>query len=57
MGNKRQVNIRYEFNSPLGVPLNGSQSERRRDLNKNDLPPEGTQVAVVYLDDKTYRLL
>lgn len=56
-GNKRQVNIRYEFNSPLGVPLKGSQSQRRSDLNKEDLPFEGLRVAVVYLNDKTYRIL
>ncbi|MBZ0288886.1 MAG: DUF3592 domain-containing protein [Anaerolineae bacterium] len=56
-GNKRQVHIKYEFHSPLGVPLKGSQSQRRRDLEKYDLPPEGTRVAVVYCDDNTYRVL
>jgi hypothetical protein len=56
-GNKRQVTIHYEFHSPLGVPLKGSQSQRRRDLDRQDLPPEGTRVAVVYCDDSTYRML
>jgi uncharacterized protein DUF3592 len=56
VGNKRQVHVQYTFNSPLGVELKGKQSERRRDVQLADVPP-GTKVAVVYHDDKTFRLL
>ena len=56
VGNKRQVHIQYTFNSPLGVELKGKQSERRRDVELAAVPP-GTKVAIVYRDDKTFRIL
>jgi hypothetical protein len=56
VGNKRQLHIQYQFLSPLGTELEGKQSERRRDVQIESIPP-GTKVAVVYHDDKTFRLL
>jgi uncharacterized protein DUF3592 len=56
VGSKRQVHVQYQFLSPLGTELKGKQSERRRDVQLADIPPE-TKVAVVYRDDKTFRLL
>ncbi|MEO8613156.1 MAG: DUF3592 domain-containing protein [Chloroflexota bacterium] len=59
VGGKRQVTVQYTFTSPLltlGEESHGKQSERRRDVQLTDVPP-GTKVAVVYFDDKTFRLL
>jgi hypothetical protein len=56
-GNKRQVYIQYTFNSPYGAELKGKQGERRGDLTKEQLPQEGTKIAVLYHNDSTFRAL
>ncbi len=48
--------IRYQFHSPSGRLLEGTNSARRNDLRR-DLPPTGTEVCVIYVNDKLYRML
>lgn len=51
------VNVQYRFHSPAGVEVTGQQVAFRKDLQEGALPPEGTRVAVLYVNDKTHRLL
>jgi hypothetical protein len=52
-----KLTIRYRFVSPSGIELFGRQSEARDDLAYQALPKPGTPVAVLYLDDKHYKML
>jgi hypothetical protein len=53
----RTLRIKYSMLTPVGTRVTGQQSRLRSDW-KNDHPPEpGTKVAVLYLDEKTHRIL
>lgn len=52
-----QITVTYSILSPDGVELSRKESLVRNDLNKALLPQEGTPVAVVYVNDKLYRML
>jgi hypothetical protein len=53
----RTLRIKYSVLTPVGTRVTGQQSRLRNDL-RNDNPPEpGTKVAVLYLDEKTHRIL
>ncbi len=52
-----QLTIQYTFMSPEGGELGRKESLVRNDLRNMPLPSIGTPVAVVYVNDKLYRLL
>lgn len=52
-----QVTLTYTFISPEGSSLTRKESAIRNDLRKKALPAIGTPVAVVYADEKVYRVL
>jgi hypothetical protein len=52
-----QVTVRYDFLSPYGNELSRKESLVRNDLRKVPLPAVGTPIAVVYVDDKLFRIL
>jgi hypothetical protein len=52
------LSVQYQAVSPqTGSTLTGRKDAARSDLNDAALPPKGTRVAVLYLDDETHRLL
>jgi hypothetical protein len=52
------VEVRYGFHSPqTGARIEDNDSQVREDLKAAPLPPPGTAVQVLYLDDKTYMVL
>ncbi|NJL04427.1 MAG: DUF3592 domain-containing protein [Chloroflexaceae bacterium] len=51
------VKARYQFQSPLGIPLEGKDEATRNHLKSYSLPPLGTPVAVWYTDDTNYIVL
>jgi hypothetical protein len=51
------VTIEYGFTNPYGQQLTKKQTSNRPDLRKSPLPAAGTPVAVLYVDDKFYRLM
>ncbi|NJL04426.1 MAG: DUF3592 domain-containing protein [Chloroflexaceae bacterium] len=55
--NDYMVKARYQFESPLGIPLEGKDEATRNHLKSYSLPPLGTPVAVWYADDTNYTLL
>jgi Protein of unknown function (DUF3592) len=52
-----QLSIRYKFRSPEGIELSRKESLTRNDLNTGHLPKTGTTVAVIYVNDKLFRIL
>ena len=51
------INLKYAFRSPTGQILIRKESTYRNDLDSATLPQEGTPVAVLYADDKTFRVM
>jgi hypothetical protein len=52
------LEVRFGFHSPqTGAWIEGKGSQMRKDLDGEPLPPPGTPVHVLYLDDKTYLIL
>ena len=52
------VALRYGFRSPqTGARIEDKDSQIRKDLKAAPLPPPGTAVHVLYLDDETYMVL
>jgi hypothetical protein len=52
------LEVRFGFRSPhTGVWIEGKDSQTRKDLEGRPLPPRGTPVHVLYLDDETYLML
>jgi hypothetical protein len=47
----------YQFTNPAGMLMTGRSMERRRDLKKEDYPPPGTPVYVVYATDQFFGML
>jgi hypothetical protein len=59
-GSKRRyyrLTVQYRFISPSGTVLSGKQGARRDDLRHSPLPGPGTPVAVLYVDDRHYKML
>lgn len=52
-----QLTIRYTFMSPEGGELGRKEILVRNDLRDAPLPQPGTPVAIVYVNDKLYRVL
>jgi Protein of unknown function (DUF3592) len=52
-------NIRcdYRFLNPLGRELSGTSSGYRRGMKKKNLPPAGTEMLVLYVDDNLFEAL
>jgi hypothetical protein len=51
------IEVRYFFYNEHGIRLEGKHFQVRTDLSRDTLPPSGTPVAVLYVDDSTYRLM
>jgi len=52
------LDVRYRFRSPdTWLWIEGKGSQLRKDLEDRPLPPSGTAVHVLYLDDKTHLVL
>jgi hypothetical protein len=52
------LTVRFGFHSPqTGRWIEGKGSHTRKDLEGKPLPPQGTPVKVLYLDDKTFMML
>lgn len=51
------VTVKYKFLSPGGKTIENKLYRLRNDLVAVELPPPGTPLAVLYLSDRTYRLL
>jgi hypothetical protein len=58
-GNKGAYNLTvdYSFTNPYGQQFTKKQMYNRTDLKKSPLPEAGTPVAVLYVDDKLFRLM
>jgi hypothetical protein len=52
-----QVSITYNFRSPEGREMSRKESLLRNDLRTGLLPKAGTQLAVVYVNDRLFRIL
>jgi hypothetical protein len=53
-----ELTVRYGFRSPqTGTWIEGKDSHVRKDLAGQPLPPPGTRVQMLYLDDETYMVL
>jgi hypothetical protein len=53
----RSLQISYSFVAPVGTRLQGKQPVTRANLKPEDLPKAGAPVAVLYLNDRTHRML
>jgi hypothetical protein len=52
------LEVRFGFHSPhTGAWIEGKDSQTRKDLEGKPLPPPGTPIHVLYLNDKTYLML
>jgi hypothetical protein len=52
------LEVRFGFRSPqTGTWIESKDSQTRKDLEGRPLPPPGTPVHMLYLDDKTYLML
>jgi hypothetical protein len=49
--------IEYQFTSPMGKSIVNRQWNNRVDLKNVELPPPGTQLLVLYVNDWLYRLM
>lgn len=47
----------YQFKNPTGVLMNGKSEARRPDLGKDNFPPPGTPVYVIYATDQIFEIL
>jgi hypothetical protein len=47
----------YQFKNPAGVLMNGKSENRRPDLSKDNYPPPGTPVYVIYATDQIFEIL
>jgi hypothetical protein len=52
-----QIEYLYEFMSPLGSTIGGTNITIRNDLKKKDLPPVNSALAILYVDEKCYTVL
>jgi hypothetical protein len=53
-----QVTLRYCFQSPItGKRIEGKDHGQRNALKGIDLPEPGTPLAIMYADDRHYRVL
>ncbi len=51
------VRFKYTFVSPLGLTVKGKRTVKRRDLRRQSLPKSGRSVKVMYINDKSHRML
>jgi hypothetical protein len=51
------IRCEYRFLSPQGVELSGTAFGYREGMKKKDLPPAGTEMLVIYADDKAFEAL
>jgi hypothetical protein len=51
------VSVEYRFVNPNGQEVVGQAEQNRPDLRRSELPPDGTGVWVLYVDDERYALL
>ncbi|MEO8613159.1 MAG: hypothetical protein ABI690_35030 [Chloroflexota bacterium] len=52
------THIEYYVTLPSGKVITGKQYQSRSDIKADaDLPPPGTPIAVIYANDKVYRIL
>ncbi len=59
-GSKRRyykLTVQYQFLSASGTLLSGKQDARREDMRHKLRPGAGTPVAVLYVDDRHYKML
>ncbi len=52
-----RVTLEYRFTTPEGATIEAQDEHDRPDLRRAELPPPGTPVRVLYLDDQTYAVL
>jgi hypothetical protein len=52
-----KVTLHYVFRSPTGHELQGRGSHKRNDLMGKPLPPSGTPILVLYVNDKLHEVL
>ena len=52
-----ELRLNYHFKTPAGRDIRATSGAPRDDLRKSSLPASGTPLAVLYLDDKRYKLL
>ena len=51
------VTVEYNFTNPYGQQITKKQTNNRPDLRKTALPEAGTPAAVLYVDDKFFKLM
>jgi hypothetical protein len=51
------IRCKYRFTTNRGTALTGTSSGRRRDIGRKNLPPPGTPLMVLYVDDDLYEAL
>jgi hypothetical protein len=51
------IRCEYRFLNPLGREVSGTSSRYRQGMKKKDLPPAGTEMLVLYVDDKLFEAL
>ncbi len=51
------ITLKYRFCTPENKPIVRSSDKSRNDLRKSSLPGIGTPVAVLYLDERLFRVL
>ncbi|MEO8613157.1 MAG: DUF3592 domain-containing protein [Chloroflexota bacterium] len=49
--------IRYQFVSPRGRSITGSAYKTSLPLKKEEIPPVGTRIAVLYVNDQLFHIL
>jgi hypothetical protein len=52
-----RIGIEYSFRAPDGQVLSGTGISRFPPVDRNMLPPSGTRVAVLYLDERYFKAL
>lgn len=56
-GKVHNIYVKYQFLTPAGITIQGEQKKSRSDLRGHPLPPPGTSVKVLYVDDDNYLML
>ena len=51
------IRCEYRFLNPRGVEVSGISSGYRRGMKKKDLPPAGTEMLVIYVNDDLFEAL
>jgi hypothetical protein len=51
------IRCEYRFTNPAGVMMTGKSAGSRPDLKKEDYPPEGTPMLVLYVNDELFEAL